>query len=43
MTAQTLYLVAIVCMFAIFGASLAYGQLMTRGIVAPGARPLDRS
>lgn len=42
MTVQTLYLVAVICAFGVFGATMAYGQLMTRGIVAPGGRPLDK-
>jgi hypothetical protein len=42
MTVQTLYIAAVICAFGIFGVTMAYGQFMTRGIVAPGARPLDK-
>jgi hypothetical protein len=38
---QTLFLAAIVAVFATFGLALAYGQMAARGITAPGARPLD--
>lgn len=33
----TLVVVAVLAIFTIFAAALAYGQLMTRGMVAPGA------
>ena len=34
-------LAAILFVFAAFAAALGYGQVQTRDIVAPGARPLD--
>lgn len=43
MTAQTLFIAAVLCAFATFAAALAYGQVQTRGLVAPGARPLDKN
>lgn len=41
MTVQTLYIIAVLCAFGTFAGIVAYGQIMTRGMVAPGARPLD--
>lgn len=43
MSAQTLYLVLVLCTFGAFGLAVAYGQFQTRGMVAPGARPLDKN
>jgi hypothetical protein len=37
----TLLIAAVFCIFGTFATALAYGQIRTRGLVAPGARPLD--
>ncbi|WP_297579527.1 hypothetical protein [Devosia sp.] len=34
-------LVAVLALFAVFMLALAYAQVRTAGMVAPGARPLD--
>ncbi|WP_269468123.1 hypothetical protein [Devosia ureilytica] len=34
-------LTAVFAMFGAFSFALAYAQLQTRGMVAPGARPMD--
>ena len=35
----TFLITVVLAIFATFAAALAYGQIMTRGMVAPGARP----
>lgn len=32
---------ATLCLFGIFAGGLTYAQLRAKGIVAPGARPID--
>lgn len=37
----TLVIAAVLAIFGVFSVALAYAQVRTRGLVAPGARPLD--
>ena len=36
-----LLILAVVAVFAVFAVALAYAQIQTRGMIAPGARSLD--
>ncbi len=38
---MTVLVVAVVAIFGVFSFALAYGQIQTRDIVAPGARKPD--
>ena len=38
---MTLLIVAVLAIFATFALALGYAQFETRGVTAPGARPLD--
>ncbi len=38
---NTLIIAAILAIFGAFSVALAYAQVVTRGLIAPGARPLD--
>lgn len=37
----TLVIVAVLCIFGVFSLALAYAQVQTRGMLAPGARKVD--
>lgn len=34
-------IIAVIAIFATFGIALGYAQVRTRGMIAPGARPVD--
>lgn len=36
-----LMIAAVLGIFGIFGVAVGYAQIQTRGMIAPGARPLD--
>lgn len=36
-----LFIGAVIAIFCAFGAGLAYAQIATKGLIAPGARPID--
>lgn len=38
---NTLIIVAVIAIFAVFAGALAYAQIATRGMRAPGSVPLD--
>lgn len=38
---MTLIVAAVIAVFATFAIAVGYAQIQTRGLVAPGARPLD--
>ncbi|SFV38298.1 hypothetical protein SAMN05216456_3305 [Devosia crocina] len=38
---MTLIVAFVLAVFATFAVALGYAQIQTRGLVAPGARPLD--
>lgn len=38
---MTLLIAAVLFLFGTFALALGYAQVQTRGIVAPGARPID--
>jgi hypothetical protein len=37
----TLVIAAVLAIFGVFSLALAYAQIRTRGMIAPGARKLD--
>ncbi|GAB5427715.1 MAG: hypothetical protein Devi2KO_11740 [Devosia indica] len=40
-TSTILVIAAVLCIFGVFALAVAYAQIQTKGMVAPGARKLD--
>lgn len=38
---STIIVTAVIAMFTLFSVALAYVQVQTHGLLAPGSRPLD--